>query len=599
MEEENEEISKEVNAKVEGKINKKNKKVFLLMLIVVVAIAIAYLIMSKKLDKNYEIEQVTQFSYFKLYENEKYGVIDTNGTILVEPKYDMLVIPNPSKAVFIGYFNYNSQTGEYQTEVLNDKNEKIFTKYTQVLPLALKDISTEIPYEKSVLEYKENNKYGIIDFKGKKITNAIYDSIESLQYKEGCLLVKQGEKYGIINIKGKTVIGIEYDSISADGYYDKETQYQKAGFVVGQKKQEGYRYGYINNQGKTILEVEYNEVNRIIEEMKDDDIYLLALQNGQAGIYQNKKQIIKHSYEEIEYNSQNQMFLVQKNGKQGVLDIDGKEILKPEYDYIMISTESINAQKDGITTSYNKKGEKQETQTEKTIVTVENSQYYITIDKQDKFGLIDKDQNVILENEYSYIEYSFGNYFIVTKNRKVGIYDASKKQEIISNYDVIYNIENKQMIQTILLDPYTIEFYNENMEKIVSMKEANIQIEENYVTIFSKTERKYLNNRGNEISYKELFPNLTLYAFQAENGKWGYQDKEGNTIIEAKYDMALELNNYGFAGIMQDDKWGVINSKAEIIVEPTYEIESDKPEFIGIYYKLDFGYGMNYYTKEK
>ena len=617
MEEENEEIIKEVNMKIE-KINKKNKKlknnekvygekiknknskkIFLLVLIIVTAIAIAFLFMNQKIDKDYEIEQVTQFSYFKLYENEKYGVIDTNGTILVEPKYDMLVIPNPSKAVFIGYFNYNSQTGEYQTEVLNEKNEKIFTKYTQVLPLSLKDISTEIPYEKSVLAYKENNKYGIMDFKGKKITKAIYDSIESLQYKEGCLLVKQEEKYGVINIKGKEIVEIAYDSISADGYYDKETQYKKAGFVVGQKKQEGYRYGYIDKQGKTILEVEYNEVNRIIEEMKNDDIYLLAFQNGQAGIYQNKKQIIKHSYEEIEYNSQNQMFLVQKNGKQGVLDIEGKEILKPEYDYIMISTESINAQKDGITTSYNKKGEKQEEQTEKTVVSVENTQYCITIDKQDKFGLIDKNQNVILENEYSYIEYSFDNYFIVTKNRKVGIYDASKKQEIISNYDVIYNIENKEMIQTILLEPYTIEIYNENMEKIVSMKEANIQIEENYVTIFSKTERKYLNSKGNEISYKELFPNLDLYAFKAENGKWGYQDKEGNTIIEAKYDMALELNNYGFAGIMENGKWGVINSKGEIIVEPTYEIESDTPEFIGAYYKLDFGYGMNYYTKEK
>ena len=42
-------------------------------------------------------------------------------------------------------------------------------------------------------------------FEGKKITSAIYDSIESVLYKEGCLIVKQNEKYGIINIKGTKI----------------------------------------------------------------------------------------------------------------------------------------------------------------------------------------------------------------------------------------------------------------------------------------------------------------------------------------------------------------------------------------------------------
>ena len=62
--------------------------------------------------------------------------------------------------------------------------------------------------------------------------------------------------------------------------------------------------------------------------------------------------------------------------------------------------------------------------------------------------------------------------------------------------------------------------------------------------------------------------------------------------------MVTELNTCGFAGIRKDDKWGVINSNGEIIVEPTYEIEWNSPEFIGPYVKLNFGYGMIYYTKE-
>ena len=33
-------------------------------------------------------------------------------------------------------------------------------------------------------------------------------------------------------------------------------------------------------------------------------------------------------------------------------------------------------------------------------------------------------------------------------------------------------------------------------------------------------------------------------------------------------------------------------------MEPSYEIEWEEPEFIGPYCKLNFGYGMVYYTKE-
>ena len=56
-------------------------------------------------------------------------------------------------------------------------------------------------YEKSVLKYSKDGKYGIINFNGKKITNAIYEEIDTLQFKEGELLVKKRRK--IWNYKHK------------------------------------------------------------------------------------------------------------------------------------------------------------------------------------------------------------------------------------------------------------------------------------------------------------------------------------------------------------------------------------------------------------
>ena len=409
------------------------------------------------------------------------------------------------------------------------------------------------------------------------------------------LLVKQEEKYGIINCKGKQIVEVAYDSISADGYYEEETKYQKTGFIVGQKKQEGYRYGYISANGTQLLEVEYNEIDRITE-ITDEEVYLLALKNGQAGIYQNKKQLIKHSYEEIEYNKQNALFLVQKNGKQGVINQEGNEVLKTEYDYIMISGENINAEKDGITYYFDKEGKEQKTQN-MTILSTPNSKYFITINEQDQFGIIDDTNTTILENEYSYIEYVFSDYFIVTKGTTVSVINSQTKEEVISNYNVIQKVEGNNVLQAIILDPYTIELYNENMEKVASMKEANLVVEKNDIKLSSATDRKYFDSHGNEIQNKEIFSNLSLFAFK-QNGKWGFKNKEGIIVVEPIYDMVTELNTYGFAGIRSGSKWGVINSKGEVLVPPTYEIEWEEPEFVGPYCKLNFGYGMIYYSRD-
>ena len=62
--------------------------------------------------------------------------------------------------------------------------------------------------------------------------------------------------------------------------------------------------------------------------------------------------------------------------------------------------------------------------------------------------------------------------------------------------------------------------------------------------------------------------------------------------------MVTEFNEYGFAGIELDGKWGVINEAGEIIQEPIYVLEEISPSFIGKYYKANQWYGNSYYTDE-
>ena len=92
-------------------------------------------------------------SCLRVKKDNKYGIMDKEGKTIIEPNYDNIKIPNPTKAVFFCY-------QDDEIIAINDKNEKIFTEYENITPLRLKNISSDLMYEKSVLKYKENGKYG-------------------------------------------------------------------------------------------------------------------------------------------------------------------------------------------------------------------------------------------------------------------------------------------------------------------------------------------------------------------------------------------------------------------------------------------------------
>lgn len=552
--------------------------------------------MWKKSDSSYEIEKVTEIKYNLINENKKYGVIDETGKIVIEPKYDIIQIPNPSKPVFICMHDYNINLQQYETEVFDNKGNKIFTEYDSVQALPTESTWDGIPFEKSVLKYKRNNKYGLITLENKVITEPIYDSIKAINYKEGMLLVEKDKKYGAINIKGKIIIKPEYDQISIDNYYNSETMYKASGFIVKKKNEDSYKYGYINSKGKMLLPPEYTEISRINEIIDDKNVYLLVLKEGQAGVVKNNKVVLDFEYEDISYNLFNNMFIIQRNSKSGIADIKGKVIIQPEYDSIMFGGIYVNAIKDGEVTVLDINGKKLDNNNIYAKLPTTNPNYYITIDKNEIYRIVDKDNNIKIENNYTYIEHIKDDYFIIYKNGKNGIIDLSGKSIADLKYNSIFKISGTEIVQANINSTNNITLLNKEMKIVCNMNNANIEKKENYVVIYSKDDMKYFDYSGNEISYKNLYPNNKLYAKKI-NGKWGFIDKADKLIIQNEYEMVTEFNNYGFAGIKKDGKWGVVNSEGTIIQEPIYELKWENPSFIGKYYKVQ-AWGEQYYSSQ-
>lgn len=573
----------------------KKKNIIILVILAIIIIAIAGYFATQKIqekNKKYEIETISEYKYFVLKENDKYGVIDAKGNKIIEAKYENVKIPNPEKPVFICYEGEN-------TKVINENGEEIFTEYQNIEPLRLKNILSDLMYEKSILKYSKDGKYGIIDLSGKKITNAIYEDIDTLQFKEGELLVKKDGKYGVINIKGATIVKAQYDKIEVDKFYEEGNSYKKAGYIVSKTTKEGYRYGYVNLEGKEIIEIKYNDLYRVME-VNSDDTYIICAENGKYGLLKNNEKIIDNEYQSLLYNESNNTVTALKGRKYGVLSLTGKTIIPFEYKQIDITGEYIYA----TTTDENVKifdstGKETNMSENRAIMNVTNTDYKIYMDTANGKTIysIYRDEEKITKNEYTYLQYLYDNYFVACDtNGKLGVIDTNEKTKIEFNYNSIQQIENTKMVQALNNNTKMTEIYSEKMEKISELKDATIQTNKEYFKIYNENETKYISNEGKELANTEVFTNNKIFA-KKQGDKWGFVDASETKIIDFKYDKVTEVNKYGFAGIKQDGKWGVINSEGKIIVEPIYKLNDNDPMFIGEYYQVIYGNGEIYYTK--
>ena len=93
--------------------------------------------------------------------NDKYGVLDRNGNIIIEPEYDNIEIPNTDYGVFIAY-------KENDKKILNENSEEILNNIdASVIEVSSDYNEDETDFDTSRLKYKENNLYGLLDFNGK------------------------------------------------------------------------------------------------------------------------------------------------------------------------------------------------------------------------------------------------------------------------------------------------------------------------------------------------------------------------------------------------------------------------------------------------
>lgn len=215
-----------------------------------------------------EFSEHMQEFYVKNSSNEV-GVINLDGTIKVEPRYEMISILNKDADLYLikkeqkyGVVKGGNITiifPEYDSIGLNEKNLIVNNKYLL--------LDTLIPVCKE-------QKWGAYNKNGEKVLDLVYDeigynltSIEINGRKESVkpiveierangIVVKQGEKYGLVNLKGEILVPIEVDGIYVkNNVEDSEKKY----FML-------YNGRELNVIERLII------ADKLEEEKKDEDI---------------------------------------------------------------------------------------------------------------------------------------------------------------------------------------------------------------------------------------------------------------------------------------------------------------------------------------
>lgn len=233
-------------------------------------------------DAKYDLlEALKNPAFIKAGIDDVYGVIDAEGRVIVPLEYDF--VGNMSEDIIVV-----SKGGLYGCY---DKEGKL------VVPLESEEIRE---YVGGMARIRQNRKFGFIDKKGEILVNPFSDEVEN--FSEGCALVTLKDKKGFVTLQGDWITPPMYDDGSSFsgglaalslngkyGYIDKSGE-----FVIPMQFTQAKpfnpdcrlaavaldgKWGVMNAKGETVLPTVYDE----IVVCKDGFIY--ARKDGKCGIF--------------------------------------------------------------------------------------------------------------------------------------------------------------------------------------------------------------------------------------------------------------------------------------------------------------------------
>ena len=522
-----------------------------------------------------KIEDFNEFGVAKAYRGGNLGIIDKSGKEIV-----------PCIYTFVSAWDRNL------TQIsLDGKFGLINHKGVVSLPAQYDYIALErlngwsSTYKIPIIKFKLNEKYGFADSIGTILQHTQYDyiTLESNHY----VIVKNGDKFALYDkTNGKEIFPCKYDNISIIG--DKEGQSTYFLLMINNY------WGVADGKGKMILPLEYDNINIL------GDIFQVR-KEGEKFLYNSRgKKLPIEKHEVVEQLNPYSKFLkVRVNGKWGMLDSIGNEIIPYQYDNFKFqqNVSAIIAVKDGKYGLFTKQGIEIAPCVYDPIGEsyTYNNPSALTVQRNKKSGLF----NIEMRKEVIPCEYSFVGKFMdsyvsdlfwvrsdhtLFVDLKTGLFDKTGKMILPCEYEGISHTSNSDIVEIRAKDG-SIGFYNIKSGKWViptGKYQGRLGIGVNPFALkkdgkfgfVDSTGRKELtefkyDNIGDIVCSSCALGHVNPFVKISINSRYGIMNRQGEEIIPCEYDSEI-VNRDSLFLVKKDNKWGVINHKGKILQDCIY-----------------------------
>lgn len=461
--------------------------------IIVILVIIMFAIGIKKLlnsSKNNQGKNVS-LAYYTIYEDGKWGVINSKGQTVISPSYDeMVVIPDPEKDVFIVTYDVNYEDGTYKSKAVNSKNQQLFTSYDKVEYLQNQNKQNSVWYSTSCLKVEKNGKYGLIDFAGKSLLECLYDDITPVPYIKNSLITVRDGKKGLVSATGAVIINNEYDEISG------LTEEYEDGYIV---KNSENNYGVIGTNKKIIVPVEYEK----IENVHSGNIYVVE-KNNKLSIYNSSENTTTAINATGTKSADGDNIIIINSKKYGLINTAGEERIDAKYQEL----------------------------------TYAFANYYIA-KLNDKYGMIDTNGETKVEFKYKNLTYRKDADFIEGTTEDSVNSDLIDRSLTVKLSGIISEINtNKGYMKIRVNNEY--KYYNFKFEE-----KKNTEILTDNTLFLDKQNGKYgFVNKDGVVVVNYIYDDATEqneagYAAVKKDNKWGAINQNGTVVVEP----SLTLDN--------------------------------------------------------
>ena len=348
------------------------------------------------------------------------------------------------------------------------------------------------------------------------------------------------------------------------------------------------KFGVINNYGEIVIEPVYDEMILIPSNSKPIFICIYDV-NDETGTYKTnaineKNEEILIGYDTIEvidnYDSkrntwyENNVLKVSKNGKYGIINFDGQEVLPCEYDGIT-ALKGVKAnfvvEKNGNVGLVNEVGQTIVKPEYKDVLALKDGykSEYVIVNTENKQGLISTSGAVLIETKYDKVKYIGSSHlYAVNENETWKLFDAEENKIVIDGgYKDIVEAKSESIIVVNEEGKYGV-LNNDSTEKI-------------------------------EPQYEELKYAFSIYYIAKKDGKYGIVNSKNETVIEFEYKNMIYIENGGFIQADKTDVETVIfdNNLGQKIVGVVSDINIDKG-YIKVYTNNEYKY-YNFKLEEK